>query len=257
MRKNGLELMAGSGKTRITNQEEAFDFSLATKRRHDTRRRQQVLADSETLRSHFQRVQNRIDWDQLRRALTEDEVNAALSGVDQFTRERLPSPAVILATVQDSKCPKLRPIRFLAESCALAMQTNPKSANLYSPRYSRDICYEERKRRAVPKSMTDLEYWCAQDQLGHRVPVTFLHRINRENAKEKQQSANREIRTELTYTDIRESMDPVKKKRTTVWLPEITVARLKKLSAETGAPMAELFRRAVEAYLVVPKSKRA
>ena len=39
------------------------------------------------------------------------------------------------------------------------------------------------------------------------------------------------------------------KKRTTVWLPETLVARLKKLSRKTGAPMAELFRRAVEAYV--------
>ncbi len=39
------------------------------------------------------------------------------------------------------------------------------------------------------------------------------------------------------------------KKRTTVWLPEELVERLKKLSRKTGAPMAELFRRAVEAYM--------
>jgi predicted DNA-binding protein len=39
------------------------------------------------------------------------------------------------------------------------------------------------------------------------------------------------------------------KKRTTVWLPEKLLARLKRLSHKTGAPMAELFRRAVEAYL--------
>jgi predicted DNA-binding protein len=39
------------------------------------------------------------------------------------------------------------------------------------------------------------------------------------------------------------------KKRTTVWLPEELVAKLKKRSEKTGAPMAELFRRAVEAYL--------
>jgi predicted DNA-binding protein len=32
-------------------------------------------------------------------------------------------------------------------------------------------------------------------------------------------------------------------------LPEELVERLKRLSAKTGAPMAELFRRAVEAYL--------
>jgi predicted DNA-binding protein len=39
------------------------------------------------------------------------------------------------------------------------------------------------------------------------------------------------------------------KKRTTVWLPEELVERLKRLSLKTGAPMAELFRRAVGAYL--------
>jgi predicted DNA-binding protein len=39
------------------------------------------------------------------------------------------------------------------------------------------------------------------------------------------------------------------KKRTTVWLPEDLLGKLKKLSHKTGAPMAELFRRAVEAYL--------
>jgi predicted DNA-binding protein len=41
----------------------------------------------------------------------------------------------------------------------------------------------------------------------------------------------------------------VKKKRTTVWLPEDLVVKLKKLSAKTGAPLAELFRRAVDAYV--------
>jgi predicted DNA-binding protein len=39
------------------------------------------------------------------------------------------------------------------------------------------------------------------------------------------------------------------KKRTTVWLPKELIERLHKLSRKTGAPMAELFRRAVEAYL--------
>jgi predicted DNA-binding protein len=39
------------------------------------------------------------------------------------------------------------------------------------------------------------------------------------------------------------------KKRTTVWLPEKMLVRLKKLSEKTGAPMAELLRRAVETYL--------
>ena len=44
-------------------------------------------------------------------------------------------------------------------------------------------------------------------------------------------------------------MPSVKKRRTTVWLPVDLLERLKKLSSKTGAPMAELFRRAVVAYL--------
>jgi len=39
------------------------------------------------------------------------------------------------------------------------------------------------------------------------------------------------------------------KKRNTVWLPQELLERLKKLSRKTGAPMAELFRRAVGAYV--------
>jgi predicted DNA-binding protein len=39
------------------------------------------------------------------------------------------------------------------------------------------------------------------------------------------------------------------KKRTTVWLPEELISQLRKLSRKSGAPMAELFRRAVEAYV--------
>jgi hypothetical protein len=52
----------------------------------------------------------------------------------------------------------------------------------------------------------------------------------------------------LTYIGIPSKL-PHMKKRTTVWLPEELLERLKKLSRKTGAPMAELFRRAVEAYV--------
>ena len=195
-------------------------------------------------------MRDKINWDALRQSSTEDEVDAALSGVDQFSRDRLPNTATILATVRDQKYPKLRPIRFLAESCALALQTNPRSAEQYSPRYSRDICYQERKRRGpTPKPVTDLEYWRGQAKLGQRVPTRFLRRINKEEAKEKQRSASYGNTVQLTYNDIPATIGTVKKRRTTVWLPEKTVARLKDLSAKTGAPMAELFRRAVEAYL--------
>ncbi len=55
----------------------------------------------------------------------------------------------------------------------------------------------------------------------------------------------------VTYGDIRIGMEYtlVMKKRTTVWLPDKLLIKLKRVSAKTGAPMAELFRRAVEAYL--------
>jgi len=40
-----------------------------------------------------------------------------------------------------------------------------------------------------------------------------------------------------------------KKQRTTVWLPTSLMNQLRALSDKTGAPFAELFRRAVIAYL--------
>ena len=209
-----------------------------------------MLAHSETLHDEFQQVRDKIDWDALRQASTEDEVNAALSGVDQSTRDRLPSATAILATVRESRnTPKIRPIRFLAESCALALQTNPKRAEKYSPRYSRDICYQERKRRGPDtEARNGPRILAGQAKLGQRVPVKFLPRINKQQAKEKRDQQLTEIR-QLTYVDIPGKIGAVKKRRTTVWLPETTIAKLKELSAATGAPMAELFRRAVEAYL--------
>jgi len=242
--------MAESGKTRKAGEAEPFDFSLAAIKQLRAKRKELVLVDSETLSYEFRRMQDRINWGALRQASTENEVNAALSGVDVVTRGRLPSAAAILATVRDRKYPKLRPIRFLAESCALAMRNKPKSGDVYAPRYSRDICYKERKRRGpAPKPVSDLEYWRGQAKSGQRVPTRFLRRINKDEAKEKQTSASYVNTALLTYTDIPETIDSVKKKRTTVWLPEATVAKLKKLSSATGAPMAELFRRAVETYL--------
>jgi Ribbon-helix-helix domain len=242
--------MARSGKKRASSDAVAFDFSLATKKHLEARRRELVLAHSDTLRYEFQRMRDKINWDALRQASTEDKVDAALSGIDRFSRDRLPNTATILATVRDQKYPKLRPIRFLAESCALALQTNPKSADLYSPRYSRDICYKERRRRGpAGKPTTNLEYWQGQAKLGQKVPVKYLRRTNKLHAKEQTRSGTQKIRTMLTYLNIPEKIDAMKKRRTTVWLPEATIAKLKKLSAATGAPVAELFRRAVEAYL--------
>lgn len=241
--------MAKGGQTQGSGDAEAFDFSLGTRKRLKAQRKEWVLANSENLCAEYKRLRDKIDWDALRQASSEDQVNVALSAVHQHMRDRLPTAAAILATVRDPDYPKLRPIQFLADSCALAL-TYPNSDAPYSPRYSRDICYRERKRRGpAPKPMTDLEYWRRQAELGQKVPRKYLHRINKLQAQEEVRSGAQKIRTELTYVDIPEKMDSVKKKRTTVWLPETTVAKLKKLSAVTGAPMAELFRRAVEVYL--------
>jgi hypothetical protein len=63
------------------------------------------------------------------------------------------------------------------------------------------------------------------------------------------------VGSSLTYVYIPTKIKAMIKRRTTVWLPEDLIRRLKKLSSTTGAPMAELFRRAVTEY--VKKKKRA
>ena len=85
--------------------------------------------------------------------------------------------------------------------------------------------------------------------MGQKVPKRLLRRINEQEAKEKRISVGHGNTAELTYADIPEKIDNMKKRRTTVWLSETALAKLRKLSAATGAPMAELFRRAVETYL--------
>lgn len=242
--------MKRSGETGKSVPSEPFDFSFATKKRMAAKRRADILARSETLRYQLERLRQRIDWEQLRNATSEADVNSALAALDEFDRNQLPCTAAILATMRDHAYPKLRPFRFLAESCAQALYTNPKSAEEYSPRYSRDICYAERKRRGPPaKQMTNLDFWRIQADAGQPVPVRYLRRINKNEAKEQRRYVDDNLRTELTYTDIPETIGEMKKKRTTIWLPEVTIAKLKQLSETTGAPMAELFRRAVEAYL--------
>ena len=241
--------MARSGKTQKTGEAEAFDFSLGTKKKLKAQQKEWVLANSENFCGELKRLRGKVDWDALRDASDVEAVNAAFSGVDRYARDRFPNANAILATVLDPDYPKRRPIRFLADSCALAL-TYHVSGDKYSPRYSRDICYRERKRRGpAPKPIPNLEYWQRQAELGQRVPIKYLRRINKLQAEKDARVKAQEISTQLTYVDIPERMDGVKKKRTTVWLPETTVAKLKKLSAVTGIPMAELFRRAVEGFL--------
>lgn len=241
--------MAKGVKTQKTTDPEAFDFSLGTKKKLKAQRKEWVFNESKNLSAEFKRLQKEIDWDALSRAANENDVNAALSAVHQYMRDRLPNAAAILAAVLDPDYPKLRPIRFLADSCALT-STYRNSGDTYSPRYSRDICYRERKRRGpAPKPIPNLEFWQGQAELGQRVPIRYIRRINKLQAEKEVRAKAQEISTHLTYVDIPARMDGVKKKRTTVWLPETTVAKLKKLSVVTGVPMAELFRRAVEVFL--------
>ena len=108
-----------------------------------------------------------------------------------------------------------------------------------SPVFSRYLLSREETARTVPKAPTNLEYWLEQAKLGQKTPRKYLRKINKLLAEEQARSEGQKIRTELTYGDIPEKMEDMKKKRTTVWLPQTTVAKLKKLSVATGAPMAE------------------
>jgi hypothetical protein len=146
-----------------TGDVETFDFSLATKRQLEAQRKELVLTDSTTLRYQFQRIQDEINWEALRQAGTEDEVNAALSGVDQLTRDQLPNAAAILATVRDQNYPKLRPIRFLSTIHNM----------LYTPIYCgmlqhTRICRADRCQWAVVLAMwrTKREYISVQQRIG-------------------------------------------------------------------------------------------
>ena len=85
--------MTKGGKTQKTGDAEAFDFPLLAKRELKAQRKEWALANSEVLYAEFQRLRDKIDWDALGRAWTEDDVNGVLSAVDQFTRDRLPSAA--------------------------------------------------------------------------------------------------------------------------------------------------------------------
>ena len=206
--------MANSGKRRNVGESEEFDFSLGTKTQHRARRRELVLADSETLHYEFQQVKEKVNWDVLRPATTEVQVEIALLGVDQLSRDRLPRAATILAAVRDPNYPKLRPISFLADSCALAVRNKQKGGELYAPRYSRDICYQERKRRGpVPKPPTDLEYWREQAKLGQRVPTRLLRKINKKEANERQKPIEYGNTVKLTYSDIPEKIGAMKKEK--------------------------------------------
>lgn len=228
---------------------ETVDYLSTTKKQFEARRKESIYAQSENLRFAFEQAKGQIDWERLRYAKTEDVIKFALAKVDQYWRDKFPSPATILAVVQDPDYPKLRPIKFLADSCAMYSYTNPRTAEPYTPRYSRDVCAEERKRRGPdPKPITTLQYWRDQAAAGQLVPVKYLSRIERQDRKKQRSFGSQNKRADLTYTDIPETIDTMKK-RTTVWLPAITLVKLKKLSAKTGAPMAELFRRAVEEYL--------
>jgi hypothetical protein len=85
-----------------------------------------------------------------------------------------------LAAVLDDNCPKVRPFGFLAESCATDGYLNPETNRPYAPRYSRDLCGEE-KRRQVPdaQKITRQGYWRAQAEAGQPVPARVLRQIRK------------------------------------------------------------------------------
>lgn len=89
-------------------------------------------------------LRDRIAWDKLEAAKTEAEAESAIARVPPFYRDILKERlAAILVWVREGKFPKKnleRKMRHLADSIAGDV--------LLSPRRSRDICYEERKRPA-------------------------------------------------------------------------------------------------------------
>src|SRR5258708_5357255 len=123
--------MTRSGETPKVGQAPPLDFSLATMKQMAAKRRSDIWARSENLKYEFDRLKDKIDWEQLRDASSEADVNSVLAALDEFDRGRLPYAAAILATVQDDAYPKLRPIHFLAESCALSLYAAPKSVEEY------------------------------------------------------------------------------------------------------------------------------
>ena len=92
-------------------------------------------------------LQDRIEWDKLEAARTEAEAEAAIARVPPFYREILKDRlAAILMWVREGKFPKKnleRKMRHLADSVARDV--------LLSPRRSRDICHEYRKRPVSTK----------------------------------------------------------------------------------------------------------
>jgi hypothetical protein len=91
--------------------------------------------------------EDRIAWDKLESAKTEAEAEAAFVRAQPFYRDVLKDRlTAILRWVREGKFPKYdleRKKRHLADSIAGDV--------LLSPRRSRDICYEERKRPASEK----------------------------------------------------------------------------------------------------------
>jgi hypothetical protein len=92
-------------------------------------------------------LRDRIAWDKLEAARTEPEAESAITGVPPFYREILKNRlAAILVWVREAKFPKKnleRKMRHLADSVGADV--------LLSPRRSRDVCYEYRKRLAHEK----------------------------------------------------------------------------------------------------------
>ncbi len=157
--------MAKGVKTQKTTDPEAFDFSLGTKKKLKAQRKEWVFNESKNLSAEFKRLQKEIDWDALSRAANENDVNAALSAVHQYMRDRLPNAAAILAAVLDPDYPKLRPIRFLADSCALT-STYRNSGDTYSPRYLAHLLSREEEARPSTKAHTKSRILAGSSRIG-------------------------------------------------------------------------------------------
>lgn len=111
-----------------------------------------------------------IDWDNLVRASSEEEVKKAFENVREDYKRRLRlllKPEVILSSLRESTFPKRNraaQIRFLSDSIA--------ADGLVSTRRSRDICSEERNKLARQGQIIRREFFI-ECTCGYKGPALY------------------------------------------------------------------------------------
>jgi hypothetical protein len=135
----GISAKVGSGQKTTNKALTAFQEKRGRKRALNP---ETVVEHADYVLKVVASLKDRIEWDKLEAARTEAEAESAIARVPPFYREILRDRLdAILMWVREGKFPKKnleRKMRHLADSIG--------GDTLISPRRSRDICYEYRKR---------------------------------------------------------------------------------------------------------------